>query len=251
MSISSLYFNGSFNNELDSKYLTVYSNCIALEEDAFINEISNTFSVIEIKQIQEVIEFGKNFKYGTRVVDAYYFSHALRIARFVYYNILSEGLAATLPDACGRSGFCAALAAALIHNCFEKNLMSRVEFAQKFGDYYCEAVDYITVDRDAMKSRQGVEEHYLKLSRAPKWVLGMRALDKADNLLILHVNPDQLVRLDYLKEIENDLLPVINDKQPNLSRLLLEECKWAAGKKHEIPDEDQLQKMEWSYKPFH
>lgn len=248
--MANLYFNGSFDQELESKYLTVYSNCISKEQAALLKEISASFSAAEIEEIKETIEFGKSFSYGTRKVDEYYFSHALRIARFVYYNIRFKHLQNSLPEVNGISGFCSAIRAALIHNSFEKNLMSREEFAGKFGQYYCDAVEYITVDREAMKTREGVLAHYRKLATAPDWVLGMRALDKADNLLILHVNPDEQVKKDYLLEIENDLIPLLRRTQPELADILADECNWAARNEHHIPDEKELSEMNWTYHPF-
>jgi hypothetical protein len=88
--MQNIYFNGSFDDELGSKYLTVYTNCIIQEKEAFVNEISASLSPSELNFIEDVINLGRNFKYGNRLVDEYYFSHALRIARFVYYNIKSE-----------------------------------------------------------------------------------------------------------------------------------------------------------------
>ncbi|MCB0820031.1 MAG: hypothetical protein KDC13_05380 [Bacteroidetes bacterium] len=248
--MANIYFNGPFDRELESKYLTVYTNCINREQEAFLNEIAESLNSKEIDEIKETIEFGKSFSYGTRKVDEYYFSHALRIARLVYYNIRFKQLENLLPEANGMSGFCSALRAALIHNSFEKNLMSRQEFAAKFGQYYCDAVDFITVDREAMKTREGVLAHYRKLATAPEWVLGMRALDKADNLLILHVNPDEQVKKDYLLEIENDLIPLLKKGQPELAALLADECAWAGKNKHHIPDEKELSEMKWSYLPY-
>jgi (p)ppGpp synthase/HD superfamily hydrolase len=248
--MQNIYFNGSFDKELGSKYLTIYTNCIIQEKDAFVNEISASFSASELNFIEDVINLGRNFKYGNRLVDEYYFSHALRIARFVYYNIKSENLESTLPSINGRSGLCSALSAALLHNCFEKNLLSTSEFSEKFGEYYTKAVELITVDREAMKTREGIQSHYLSLSQAPIWVLGMRALDKADNLLVLHINPDELTRKEYLQEIKFDFIPILTESQSNLAQLLKMECDWAETKNHEIPTEEQLNHYQWSYRAF-
>jgi (p)ppGpp synthase/HD superfamily hydrolase len=248
--MQNIYFNGSFDDELGSKYLTVYTNCIIQEKEAFVNEISASLSPSELNFIEDVINLGRNFKYGNRLVDEYYFSHALRIARFVYYNIKSENLESTLPSINGRSGLCSALSAALLHNCFEKNLLSTSEFSEKFGEYFTKAVELITVDREAMKTREGIQSHYLSLSKAPIWVLGMRALDKADNLLVLHINPDELTRKEYLQEIKFDFIPILNESQSNLAQLLKMECDWAETKNHEIPTEDQLNFYKWSYRAY-
>lgn len=246
--MQNIYFNGSFDEEVRSKYLTVYTNCISLEKEAFKKEISSSLSDLELDFIEDVIIFGRNFKYGNRLVDEYYFSHALRIARFVFYNIKSENLESTLPSVNGRSGLCSALSAALLHNCFEKNLLSTSEFSDKFGEYYTKAVELITVDREAMKTREGIQNHYQSLSNAPIWVLGMRALDKADNLLVLHINPEESTRKEYLHEIKFDFIPILKETQPNLAQLLEMECNWAETKNHEIPTEEQLNQYKWAYK---
>lgn len=248
--MQNIYFNGSFSDELNSKYLAMFTDCIAQETDALIQELSVLINPDELSVIKQAIEWGNSLTYGTRVVDKYYFSHALRITRFVLYNIRYKHLTNTLPEACGRSGLCNAMLAALFHNAFEKKLMSVDAFSEKFGEYYAEAILYITVDRLAMKTEAGLRDHYSKLAGAPEWVQGMRGLDKADNLLVLHINPDEQVRKDYIIELETRLIPLLRKNQPELADMLLGECKWASTKEYGLPTPEQLSKLTWSYKPY-
>lgn len=244
------YLVSPFDKEMEVKLKTLYSDVMELEEAAFIEVVGTKLNSDEINDIRKVIEFGKAGHYGERFIDKQYFSHALRVSRFVAIFLIDTADEKEIPAENGRTGFHLAMIAALLHNCFEKNLLSRDEFSKLYGNYCAKAVDYMTVNRELMKTEAGVKQYYEDLSNAPRWISCMRALDKADNLLVLHINPDDKVRADYVAEFRKYFIPMVMKKEKHLGELLNELCDWASIKPHSIPSPEEIESIEWQYKPL-
>jgi len=105
---------------------------------------------------------------------------------------------------------------ALLHNVFEVSRVAPAEVAAQFGDGVEQAIHALTVDRTAISHEYRLG-YYANLARQPRFVRVVKMLDKLDNLFILGINPDATVRADYLRDIEEFVVPMVTDTLPQLS----------------------------------
>ena len=105
---------------------------------------------------------------------------------------------------------------ALLHNVFGVSRVTPSEIAAQFGAGVEQAIHALTVDRTATSHAYRVG-YYANLARQPRFVRVVKVLDKLDNLFILGINPDTTVRADYLRDIEEFVVPMVANTLPHLT----------------------------------
>jgi hypothetical protein len=161
--------------------------------------------------LHPTLEYIEAQDYGARDLDRYYAAHPIRVARFLV------GWSVSRADELGRERRIELLQAGLVHNAIEKKVLSREEAAARFGDWVADAVQTITVDRAAMATRAGVAAYYAALAASDPAVRALKIFDKFDNLFVICVHPDEAVRLAYIREIEEFLVPIIATTAPEIA----------------------------------
>ncbi|MCM2303294.1 MAG: HD domain-containing protein [Elusimicrobia bacterium] len=115
----------------------------------------------------------------------------------------------------------------LVHNVLEVSRLTEDDVAGALGRPVAEMLVALTVDR-RRTSEDDTKAYYERLSRAPWAARLVKILDKLDNLFLLCLNPDDMVRSSYLREIETYIVPMAGRDLPELShylRLLIENCR--------------------------
>lgn len=194
--------------ERQEKLLTLHTDCIEQEWRKFLSAAQVLpLAAGDVPHFEAVYATARAQHYGDRIVDRYYVTHPIRVARF---------LAVWCGDRVDkvREPLTSVLTAALLHNVLEKQVMSVAYLTDHYGKSVSDAVSLITPDRPAMQTSQGKEEYYAALAQAPLWVQALKVFDKVDNLFVLCINPSDSVRKEYLDEIETHLMPVVQRTMP-------------------------------------
>jgi (p)ppGpp synthase/HD superfamily hydrolase len=110
---------------------------------------------------------------------------------------------------------------ALLHNVLEVSPVPVSELSTRFGSNIAQTISNLTVDRALQEKRDYKLAYYARLQSAGKTGRVVKVLDKLDNLFLLCLNPDQLIRSNYLAEIEEFILPLAHQDLPLLDDYLL------------------------------
>ncbi len=105
---------------------------------------------------------------------------------------------------------------ALLHNVFEVSRVEPAEITARFGEHMASAIRALTVDRTATTHEYKVG-YYRNLGAQPRLVRVVKVLDKLDNLFILGLNPDAKVRAEYLSDIEEFIVPMVEETLPHIA----------------------------------
>ena len=98
---------------------------------------------------------------------------------------------------------------AILHNIYEVTATNKSFCNKYFSKNICDAISILTIDRSLQNDKHYLEVYYKKISDSDDFVCQIKALDKLDNLFLLCLNPSESVRLNYLKEIEEFVLPIV------------------------------------------
>lgn len=132
-----------------------------------------------------------------------YIAHPMRVALYClrYGN-----------DVCAEE-----VALALIHNILEVTTIQPNELEKGLGRWIAQGCEKLAVDRKRQKGDpEYLLQYYKKLYEADPAVQRIKIFDKLDNLLVLFINPNDTVRLNYLKEINERLLGMVARQTPSL-----------------------------------
>jgi hypothetical protein len=91
---------------------------------------------------------------------------------------------------------------------------------RRFGSDIASAIEILTVDRRDTSKEYKVR-YYDRIAAAPARVQQVKSLDKFDNLFLLCLNPSETVRLDYLAEIDEFVVPMVRRKLPQMQEYFL------------------------------
>jgi len=105
---------------------------------------------------------------------------------------------------------------AILHNIYEVTATDNKFCNKYFSKNICDAISILTIDRSLQNNKEYLEIYYKKISESEDFVGQIKALDKLDNLFLLCLNPSESVRLDYIKEIEEFVLPIVKMHMPYL-----------------------------------
>ena len=158
---------------------------------------------LEREKLQVAFQFAKEIKYHhVGLTSEIYFSHPLRVAAI---GLLIDNV----PDS--RVGVLA-----ILHNVLEVSHISADTLAEVFGREVSEQVVALTVDRAIQWDRAYKTEYYKNLMTGPRFTRVVKIIDKLDNLFLLGLNTDEDIRIKYLSEIEDFVLPMVEATLPEL-----------------------------------
>src|SRR3989344_6451022 len=202
----------NIETERQEKLTTLYSDCVEQEWKRFLLASSAlALAAEDYSYLNAVYKTAIAQRYGDRAVDRYYVAHPIRVARFLarWCETHRGEITEPLP---------AVLAAALLHNVIEKQVMTPAYLTEHYGTSASAAIAGITPDRIAMEMEDGKRKYYAELAEAPSWVQALKILDKTDNLFVLCINPDAAIRAEYLNEIEMHLMPMVERVMPESTK---------------------------------
>lgn len=161
-----------------------------------------------INNLNKYLEFAISIEYKHLGLDsATYLAHPLRVATIILqeYKNISVPLIAT----------------ALLHNIKEVSEPS-FELLQDFCEpSIVKAINILTVNRNK-NSDEYKKNYYEKIYKAESFVGVVKIFDKLDNLFMLCLNKNKLIRKAYLDEIEEFILPLVIKYVPQLEGYFLE-----------------------------
>ena len=82
--------------------------------------------------------------------------------------------------------------------------------------YYGHQILDLTVDREQQWDEDYKNTYYKKIENGPIEARVIKIIDKLDNLFILGVNPNEEIKIKYLKEIEKHVLPLAYRTTPKI-----------------------------------
>jgi len=109
---------------------------------------------------------------------------------------------------------------ALLHNVLEVSNVDSNKLACEVGINVAKAVEMLTIDRNQQWEKKYKEGYYAQLEAGPRFVRGVKVLDKLDNLFLLCLNPSDEIRGMYLREIEAWLIPLAERTLPKIVNYL-------------------------------
>jgi (p)ppGpp synthase/HD superfamily hydrolase len=169
----------------------------------------------ESHRLGTAYDFAETIEYAHEGLSgAVYFAHPVRVAAL---SVLSQS-----PPSfeCGVLG--------LLHNVLEVSAISKARLADEWGWSIAEQVNNLTVDRSQQWSVPYKASYYGRLNAGPLPARVVKVFDKVDNLFVLGLNPDPMVRDRYLSEIEAYVVPLAQSSVPAVvpyMRMLLEDVR--------------------------
>jgi (p)ppGpp synthase/HD superfamily hydrolase len=167
------------------------------------------------KRLAYAFEFAKAIKYHhVGLTSDIYFSHPLRVAGLAI--LLSETERA-------ETGVLA-----ILHNSLEVSDVSLDMLSAAFGVEISNQIHALTVDREFQWDSTYKKNYYEQLMQGPLSARIVKIIDKLDNLFVLGLNSDAILRSKYLREIEEFILPMAATSLPTVvdyMRTLVEDCR--------------------------
>ena len=169
----------------------------------------------ERERLEHAFRFAKAIKYRhAGLTSQIYFSHPLRVA----------GLAILISGA--KESEIGVLA--VLHNVLEVSDVSLDVLTDAFGSAISNQIRTLTVDRDVQWDKAYKVGYFNQLMQGPLSARVVKIVDKLDNLFVLGLNPDASVRIRYLAEIEEFVLPMTVTSLPAVTpymRALVKDCR--------------------------
>jgi (p)ppGpp synthase/HD superfamily hydrolase len=205
---------GSIAEERASR-LRSRSNNGSEAEGVFEQQLSLLADGGMIGAAREAFDFAKGLDYAHPGLSAAsYLAHPVRVM-----CLLAQHLEPLEKDG---------LVLALLHNAFEVTDVAADLVAGRFGQPVADGMIVLTVDRRRQSSAEYRWAYYEGIGQSPRWVRVVKVMDKLDNLFLLGLNPDELVRANYLLDIEEFILPLVRADVPHLEPYfvaLIEDCR--------------------------
>lgn len=104
----------------------------------------------------------------------------------------------------------------LLHNVLEVSDVKTNLLREKFGEEISSQISALTVDRSVQWNADYKNAYYANLMRGPRNARVVKIMDKLDNIFLLGLNPDEIIRKKYILEIENFLMPMVANTIPGL-----------------------------------
>lgn len=164
------------------------------------------YSEEEKSKILNTLNFALAQTYGEKPINKYYVNHLIRVAKLslMWLNLIEE------------KNF-NLIIAALIHNALEKNIISLEVLRSKYSQWVYSTITTLTLDRSKEHNSDYIKKYYDKLQETDKYSQMLKVFDKLDNIYSLCLNPNDEVRIRYLKEIREYIVPIINQHGSMLS----------------------------------
>ena len=159
----------------------------------------------------DVIEIGTQslnqilkFKFTHNVLNAStYLAHVVRVTRMSLEFC---------PEIANKS-----IAPALMHNILETTNLTEIDLLKKFDSFTVSTVKTLTMDRKKQHLFSYLNDYYSTIMESHLSVGVIKLADKIDNIFTLCLNPDKKKRENYLKQIEDFVIPLAELKVPQVS----------------------------------
>ena len=177
---------------------------------SFYNELMQS-KLGEKELILEAFNFAKSIEYNHEGLSKEsYLAHPLRVASMSLRYI---------DDATQNS-----IILALLHNIFEVGQVSRKVVKEKFGVIINDSISLLTVKRELQWDSSYKEEYYSKIRGFPGPAMKIKVLDKFDNIFVIGLNPQEHIRIKYIKEVRKYIIPMSEIVLPELSEAFEYAC---------------------------
>ena len=157
---------------------------------------------IKIRRIFFIFE--KKIKYPNHA-DKVYFSHPLRVANIAFnlkkYSSSHKNL----------------IILSLFHNIIESSNMKKVFLKKLLGKFLFKQIQVLTVNRKKEWKKNYKYAYYKNINNHHKNTRIIKIIDKLDNLFIIGLCKNKLIRKRYITEIEEYILPMVKKDVPILS----------------------------------
>ena len=110
---------------------------------------------------------------------------------------------------------------ALIHNVLETTNLTAIDLLKNFDSFTVSAVKTLTIDRKKQHLFSYLNDYYSTIMESHPSVSLIKLADKIDNIFTICLNPEKKKRENYLKQIENFVIPLANSKAPHVSDYLV------------------------------
>ena len=178
-------------------------------ERAFEAALRSCLSAADQERLRGVDRFARQLPYSHPGQSAkVYYAHPQRVAT-MYLTVA--------PDADGIGA-----GIALVHNVLEVTDTTVDTIRASCGPEIARALEVLTVDRTRQSDPQYRSAYYGVLRGEPRRTGAVKVLDKLDNLFLLSRNPDDAVRSRYLREIEDEVVPLAERALPAVVEYLKE-----------------------------
>lgn len=104
----------------------------------------------------------------------------------------------------------------LLHNVFELSDMAPEILASVFNESISNQILSLTVDRSRQWDIAYKQDYYDRINSSPLSCRVVKIFDKLDNLFVLGLNPDAVIREKYLVEIRTHIFPMAERDLPSL-----------------------------------
>ena len=113
---------------------------------------------------------------------------------------------------------------ALLHNIFEVGQVSSQMVKEKFGTIIENSISILTVKRELQWDRAYKEEYYSKIRSFSGPAMEIKILDKFDNIFVIDLNPREDIRIKYIEEVREYIIPMTEIVLPELSEAFKYAC---------------------------
>ena len=179
--------------------------------DQELNELKqmifrSDYSENEISKIFNTLNFALAQTYGKKPINKYYVNHLIRVAKLslMWLNLIQEKNSDLIM-------------AALIHNGLEKNIISLETLRSRYSQWIYSSITTLTLDRSKEYDSDYIKKYYNELQETDKYLQMLKVFDKFDNIYSLCLNPNDEIRIKYLKEIKVYIVPIIDQHASMLS----------------------------------
>jgi (p)ppGpp synthase/HD superfamily hydrolase len=165
----------------------------------------NQISIDDQEQLRKVFSFAASIEYQhVGLSPKAYLAHPTRVAGMTLFLSpkSKKKLLGTI---------------ALIHNVLEVSTVSINQLIEEVGQDVAESIQILTLNRDLQENIDYLNKYYSSIETTPHSLSVVKIIDKLDNLFMLGLNPDEVVRDRYLNEITTYVLPLVKQFLPELA----------------------------------
>ena len=167
----------------------------------WLNLVKKKLDIKDLKKVRSAYNFAKKLKYKHNN-SSLYFSHPLRVTNMVLMH-------KKIID-------CNLVILALNHNILEVSNLSRSRLIKLFDKDFYEKLLILTVNRKLQWNKNYKKKYYKNLIKHSYDVRIIKVMDKLDNLFLIGLNPSKEIRVKYINEIKNYILPIVKKDLPNI-----------------------------------
>lgn len=165
--------------------------------------------------LNSALEFAKKIEYRHMGMSSeIYFRHPLRTAAFALLCEERQNIDFGIVG--------------LLHNVFELSDTAPEILASVFNESIANQISALTVDRDYQWDLAYKQDYYDGINSNPVSCRVVKIFDKLDNLFVLGLNPDDIIREKYLAEIRTHILAMAERDLPSVFPYLcglVDECE--------------------------